>query len=39
MFERMTEKETVRVYMGPKWLFRYFTRTGRREARQSEDDD
>lgn len=30
--------ETERVYKGPKWLYRYFTRTGRKEARESEGD-
>lgn len=34
----MTEKETVRMYTGPKWLYRYFTRTGRKEMRESGDD-
>jgi hypothetical protein len=33
----MAEKETVRTYKGPKWLYRYFTRTGRKEARESDD--
>ena len=31
--------DTVRVYKGPKWLHRYFTRTGRREARKEREDD
>lgn len=30
--------DTERVYKGPKWFYRYFTRTGRMEARESEDD-
>jgi hypothetical protein len=30
--------ETVRVHKGPKWLIRYFTRHGRMEARESDDD-
>lgn len=31
--------ETERVYLGPKWLIRYFTRHGRKEAREAEDDE
>ncbi len=31
--------KTERVYKGPKWLSRYFTKRGRKEARESEDGE
>jgi hypothetical protein len=33
----LPERDTERVFMGPKWLFRYFTRTGRRKARRANE--
>lgn len=30
--------KTERVHKGPKWLRRYFTRNGRKEARESDDE-
>ncbi len=31
--------ETERVHKGPKWLRRYFTRRGREEARESDEEN
>lgn len=30
---------TERVYKGPKWLYRYFTKHGWEETRENRDDD